>query len=110
MTTTNQSATKIQAIVKMLYSAKVEEALNNESNQGNKKAFIKKRQYFDNRLHELETQSLKTVLAKMQSSEAELEKAIESLQQVFNSINNTISTISTIEKVTRILTRIIPMV
>lgn len=110
MKTTNQSITEIQEIVTMLYSPKVEEALNNEPDAAKKKYFIKIRQYFDNRLHESETQSLKTVLANMQSSEAELQQAIESLHKVIQKIDNMVNTISTIEKVTRIFTRIIPLV
>ncbi len=107
---TNQSTTEIQQIVFILYSAKVEEALNNESDEAKKKAFIKKRQYFDNLLHESEIQGLKAVLAKMQSSEAELDQAIESLNKVIQIIDNTVNTISILEKVTRILTRIIPII
>ncbi|MDY6896755.1 MAG: hypothetical protein SWZ49_01565 [Cyanobacteriota bacterium] len=109
MITTNQSRTEVQEIVSIFYSPKIEEALMNEPDKAKKKAFIEKRREFDNRLHKLETQSLETVLAKIKSSKAELDQAIESLNKAINSVENTLTTISTIEKITRILTRIIPL-
>ncbi|MEL6462350.1 MAG: hypothetical protein AAFX46_09575 [Cyanobacteria bacterium J06636_27] len=107
MITTNQSKTEIKEIVRILYSAKVEELLKNESDEM-KNDLNKIRLHFDNLLHESETQGLKAVLDKMQSSEAELKQAIKSLNQVIDSVENTVSTVGIIEKVTRILTRFIP--
>ncbi|MEM6402849.1 MAG: hypothetical protein AAF757_21915 [Cyanobacteria bacterium P01_D01_bin.116] len=102
--------TQMRQQVALLYSPQVQVAFEKEKNQATQAAFIKNRQYFDNYLHTLERQSLTTILAKTQASKAELETAINSLNQALQNVNNTVNIVSAIEKVTRIMTRIIPLV
>jgi len=110
MRSTNNLLTQMRQQVAKLYSPQVQLAFEKEQNKANQAAFIKHRQFFDNYLHTLERQSLITILAKTQGSKAELETAINSLNKALQNVNNTVDIVSTIEKVTRIMTRIIPFV
>lgn len=106
---TGNSLTQMKQQVALLYSPQIQLAFEKEQNKEIQAAFIKHRQSFDNCLHALETKSLTTILAKMQGAKAELDTAISSLDKALQNANNTVDIVSTIERVTKIMTRIIPI-
>lgn len=89
---------------------KLEERQFEITNEAEKTAFHNELDNFRNVLHELEKQDLQSVLTKLQSSEAQLNQAIISLDKELQSVNNTVNIISNIKSVTSIVARIIPIV
>ncbi|MBE9213919.1 hypothetical protein IQ247_14800 [Plectonema cf. radiosum LEGE 06105] len=109
MRTTTNLLPKMREQVSKLYSPEVQIKIEQERDEAKKKAFVTQRKYYDDYLHQLEIQNLQGILEKMKPLEAELNRAIQSLDNSIQSVNNAVNIISGIQSVSSIVARIVPI-
>jgi hypothetical protein len=106
MLTTDNLLSQMRTKVLELYSPALQLVFEAETDELKKKEFIEQREACRKYLYELELQDLQKVLAKMKLLEAELNLAIQSLDNALQDVNNTVGIIGSIKRLSGIMVRL----
>ncbi len=106
MLTTDNLLSQMRTKVLELYSPVIQLRIETETDELKKKELIEQREYCRHYLHELELKDLQEVLEKMEPLEAELNSAIQSLDNALEDVNNTVGIIKSIRIFSSIMARL----
>jgi len=106
MLTTDNLLSQMRTRVLELYSPAIQFAFEAETDEAKKQEFIEQRESCRKYLFDLELQDLQEVLAKMKPLEAELNLAIQSLDNAIEDVENTVGIIESIKRLSGIMVRL----
>ena len=106
MLTTDNLLSQMRTKVLELYSPVIQLRIEAETDELKKKEFIEQRESCRKYLFDLELQDLQEVLAKMKPLEAELNLAIQSLDNAIEDVENTVGIIESIKRLSGIMVRL----
>ncbi|BAY81605.1 hypothetical protein NIES267_10820 [Calothrix parasitica NIES-267] len=106
MFTTDNLLSQMRTKVLELYSPVIQLRIETEADESKRKELIEQRESCRYYLHELELKDLQEVLAKMKPLEAELNLAIQSLDDALEDVENTVGIIGSIRRLSGIMVRL----